>query len=259
MSPDDIDALEKQVNSLVAKIDKALRHRVTVEAHDGDDGDDGYDEGDGEIDASDPTAEYDGDDNGPDDDDDDGEPVEKRASVFAKLGTPGPGPYAPEATDQQTNSAADRPGALRSSRHKPNYPITETEDFDAAVRRVMLRDHVPHATAMSAARHEAPAAFRRYQSVSVSKSAPDFDQLVAAEMKKHRVTAEVAGQRIMQSYGSAALRAGGSDIRKRAEALEGTFTKAADDLWLDGDLDRCEALRETRKSFPKLFKRMQRA
>jgi hypothetical protein len=250
----DIDELERQVDALVAKIDKQLRHRVTIESHDS---------GDDEIDASDPSADYDGDDNAGDDDDDedDGEPVEKREPVFAKLGTYGVRyPHAREASDLQTNSAADRPGDLTTSRHKPNSPITSSEDFEAAVRRIMTRDHLPAATAMSAARHElGEAAFARYQSRAVTKSAPDFDTLVQAEMKKHRVTAEVAGQRIMQQYGSAALRAGGSDIRKRAEALEDTFTKAADDLWLDSDLDRCEALRATRQSFPTLFKRMQRA
>jgi hypothetical protein len=92
----------------------------------------------------------------------------------------------------------------------------------------------------------------------VTKSAPEFEQLVANEMRKRRVTREVAAQRIMNTYGSAALRAGGNGIAKRAEALEDDFNKRAEDLWLDSSLDRCEALRETRKSNPQLFRRMQR-
>jgi hypothetical protein len=262
---DIVDRLTSEVDALIAKIDALdpniakARHQVIVTHDDGnDDGDDGD-----EIDASSPSADYDGDDNNGDDDDedDDDEPVEKRAPVFAKLGTPGPGPHDVTGAYQQSNSEADRPGQLSTSRHKTQQPITSSESFDSVIHRIMERDSTPYHVAMATARLEAPRAFREYQSGgAVTKSAPSFDARVESEMFKHHVTREVAQQRIINTFGSTAMTRDGAAMAKRAEALEEVFTAQAEDLWADdARLDRCSALREIRKRCPALFKKLQSA
>jgi hypothetical protein len=113
---------------------------------------------------------------------------------------------------------------------------------------------------MAYARQQHPELYNSYQDFrrnGVGKAAPTtFESLVAAEMAKG-VTHEVAAQRVMQLYGSAALEH--RDMSKReatATLAEDQLLKRAESIWEDGQLDRCESLREARKQHPRLFKAM---
>jgi hypothetical protein len=55
--------------------------------------------------------------------------------------------------------------------------------------------------------------------------------------------------------GSAALRY--RALSKRAADLANTFDAAAEDIWINSDSDRCEALRKARLAHPKLYKALQ--
>jgi hypothetical protein len=59
----------------------------------------------------------------------------------------------------------------------------------------------------------------------------------------------------MQLYGSAALRK--RALSKSASDVAQTFYAAADDIWINSDCDRCEALRKARLAHPKLYKALQ--
>jgi hypothetical protein len=91
---------------------------------------------------------------------------------------------------------------------------------------------------------------------SYTKAAPTtFEDLVASEMRKG-CNYEIAAQRVLQLHGANALRNRAINKRaERAEDAEDQLLKSAGDLWAsDPNLDRTEALRESRLAFPRLHK-----
>src|SRR6516164_8077531 len=102
----DLDTLAKRLNDVTAEIDKQLRHRVTVESHDGED--DGYDGYDGDHqDVSNPSMDAADDSDEPDDGDynelpDDDEDDLGKRSVNEYL---------------REHDTSNRPGALKTSDH----------------------------------------------------------------------------------------------------------------------------------------------
>jgi hypothetical protein len=120
---------------------------------------------------------------------------------------------------------------------------------------------------MITARLEYPDVYQSYQAFvaasptseqasrrTIGKSGPlTFDDLVEQEMCKG-VNAEVAGQRIMQLHGSAALRRRDTFAKIAADA-DATFAEAAADFWdADPACTRVEALRKARLAHPQLYK-----
>jgi hypothetical protein len=264
MHPGKLAALEAEVDTLLAKLDRALgigkRKQTFTLSHD-----DGADSGEGDAsnpsldahdntdaaddDAYDDTGD-DGDDNDNngdgaddnDDSDDDEHATVLKASVNAFL---------------RSHSATDRPGTVASSRHPPNR-----HKFEALSAKIANEEGMPKSQAQSQARRRYPTVYQSYQrhqqplAGSVFKSsAPTFDDLVASEMAKG-VNAEVAGQRVLQLHGADALRH--RTIAKRAADIEDTFAKRAEAIWSgDPDLDRCSALRKLRQENPALYKALQ--
>jgi hypothetical protein len=291
MSPDEIDRLTKEVDSLIGRIDKALRHRVTIESHDnGDDGDDDY----GDLNVSNPSDAVDhSDDNDgdPNDDDDDGDETaddEDEEELVAK----GFYPSAREAGYQQSRSRADRPGGLKHSSHRDNSPIVGSRNFegdvtpvvqppprtkfDAVVDRIVAEEGMNRMGAMVEARRRHPNLYTAHQSSiagsttqqqhydrsdmrgSYFKAAPGTaESLIAAEMKKG-LSYECASQRVAQAHGYRAWDRR-DRIAKRADDIAESFEAVADQVWCDNDVDRTQALRIVRKARPKLFRAMQRS
>jgi hypothetical protein len=261
MTDADIDRLQKRVDSLCREIDNAVarkaRHRVTVEHFD-DNGDDDGDYGDGDSNPSLASSEADDDENGNgdnpgndvDDDDDDDEDEEDNV---AKLG--GPPRYQRETTGghQQSNDETNRPGALKTSRHK----------FVGRVDFVKARDGVSRSEAMSRARNEYPDDYAAYQRLgkstnNISKYAPStFDQMVEQEMAKG-CNREIAGQRVAQLHGFRAFDNGSRTVKRRGDLIY-EFQKRVDEIMYKDGVDATEATRRARMEDPRLFRAMQRA
>jgi hypothetical protein len=261
----DLDTLAKRLNDITAEIDKQLRHRVTIESHDGD----GYDDADYE-DVSNPSLEADDDSDEPDDHnynelpDDDEDDLGKR-SINEYL---------------REHDSANRPGALEHSTHHSGGHTTTAavraaapHKFDALVSHIQERDNCSRALALSRARQEHPDAYRAYQDFVASS--PDSEQysrrligkrgpltyedLCQIEMRKG-VNAEVAAQRIAQAHGFRAL-----DYRSLSKAAassilaEDALLKTANDIWSDDPTaSRTDALRQARLASPSSYRRMQR-
>jgi hypothetical protein len=288
---DIVDKLTGEVEDLIRKIDKALRHRVTIESHDGDDGDDGDDDY-GDLNVSNPSDAVDhSDDNDgdPGDDDDDGDETadddeEELEKAFY--------PHAVEATNQQSRSRADRPGDLKHSSHRANQPIVSSRSFegdvtpvvqppprtkfDAVVDRIVAEEGMNRMGAMVEARRRHPNLYTAHQASiagsttqqqhydrsdmrgSYFKAAPGTaESLIAAEMKKG-LSYECASQRVAQAHGYRAWDRR-DRIAKRADDIAESFEAVADQVWCDNDVDRTQALRIVRKARPKLFRAMQRS
>jgi ArsR family metal-binding transcriptional regulator len=114
---------------------------------------------------------------------------------------------------------------------------------------------------MAIARQRYPEVYADFQGrSSYSKSAPPtFESMVEQEMRKSGVTAEVAGQRILQAYGSAALKHRAMSKREEAAGTaEAELIAKAAEVWDSGDLDRCASLRQARLSRPDLIARLRR-
>jgi hypothetical protein len=238
----DLDELTKRLDNIVAEIDRQISKRTQSFHLTHDDGvDDGR-----EIDASDPTADDNpGDDYYDDelDDEDDGDTIEK-ASINEYL---------------RENSSANRPGSLERSSHTSSS--NSRHKFEAFALKIKNDRGVPLSEAMAQARQEYPDAYRDYQRwhATLGKRGPTtYEDLVNAEMAKG-LNAECAAQRVAQLYGYRAL--DHRSISKReatAIVAEDQLMKAAQEVWEDTSLSRCEALREARKSNPGLYRRMTR-
>jgi hypothetical protein len=206
MTPAEIDKLSDEVEATLAKLDAALgkvKHKVTVES-----ADDEFD------DPANPSLQSENGDGDSDlEEDEDEEDTSKRLRKASNT------------YHQNTNDGSNRPGSLSSSTHKPNR-----HKFEAMAEKIANEEGIPKSEATRQARLRFPdvyAAYQRHAANGVAKSAPaDFETLVSAEMQKG-CNYEVGAQRVMQMYGSAALR--NSAITKRADFVEDRFTDFADD------------------------------
>jgi hypothetical protein len=259
MNPDAIDALEREVDGLIRKLDAAIaikpraaldkaRHRK--ETHTIEHSDDA-DSWSGDGDASNPSLsatsndEADDDeengldnDNGADEDEDDDTVAKASVNRFVAR-----------------NDAAHRPGALSSSKHPANR-----HKFEAMVDRITADQDIPKSQAMAVARAQFPDVYRSYQrhitGSAVNKSAPTFEDLVSAEMATKGINAEVAGQRVAQAHGFPALHH--RSMTKRAAVVdyaENELVRKANALWNDDPgLSTTEALRKSRLANPALYR-----
>src|SRR3989442_12065670 len=133
----DIDALERQLDGMIRKIDAELgkaKHRVVVEHDDG--AGNGFGDGDSNpsLDASE-ADDYNGEANGDlEDEEDDGEDEDDigKASVDAFL---------------RTHDESNRPGALAFSKHPPNR-----HKFEALTDKIKNEEGVPKSQALALAR-----------------------------------------------------------------------------------------------------------
>jgi hypothetical protein len=238
----DIDRLTSQLDTLVKRIDAELdkrTQRFTLEHDDGN--------GDGEVDASDPTAD-DGYDDNPGDDylDDDGEDVEDefdKATINAAV---------------MRNDPTNRPGDLPTSSHTSSS--NSRHKFEALTEKLANDQGIPKSEAMSLARSQYPDVYAHYVGSATFKAAPTtFEGLVAEQMAKG-CTREVAAQRVAQLHGYAAL--DHRDMSKReavATLAEDELLKRAGTLLEDDPaLSRTDALRKARQDHPSLYRRMNR-
>jgi hypothetical protein len=235
----DLDELTKRLDGIVSEIDKQLRHRVTIESHDGDDG---------EIDASDPSADDDYDNNPGEDDylDDEEDDTVQKATINAAV---------------MRNDPTNRPGDLPSSSHTSSS--NSRHKFDAQVDRLVNEEGLTRSEAMSQARARYPELYRSYVGSAsfLNKAAPgSFESLVSEQMAKGCSTYEQAAQRVVQQYGYRALDR--RDMRK-SEAIsvlaEAELMSKANDRWRDDPtLTRTDALRAARQDHPSLYRRMNR-
>jgi hypothetical protein len=209
--------LEKQIDDLIAKIDAALgldkRKQKYTHTHIYDDG---YE------DVSNPAAHADGDDEEeePKEDGQDEDDVQK-ASVNEYL---------------RVDDTSNRPGGLSSSSHGQGG-----HKFEALSMKLAHEENLPKAEATRQARLRFPDVFASYNKRDMAKSAPmHFDSAVEAEMRKHSLTREVAGQRISQIFGSTLPRriAKGEDANTR-------FQKRVYDI---ADRDGCDLTEATRRA-----------
>jgi hypothetical protein len=228
----DIDRLTAQLDSLVEKIDRTLdadlakrKQTFHLEHDDGN--------GDGEINASDPTADDNYDNPGDDYDDElDDEDDIAKASVNEYL---------------RENNSSNRSGSLERSSHTSSS--NSRHKFEAFALQIKNDRGVPLSEAMAQARAEFPDAYRDYQrwQGTLGKRGPTtYEDLVNAEMAKG-LNAECAAQRVAQLHGFRAF--DHRNISKReavAVVAEDELMKAAQEAWEDGGVSRCEALREAR-------------
>jgi hypothetical protein len=239
----DLDQLTKRLDDVVREIDKQLRHRVTIESHDGDD--DGS-----EIDASDPTTSDDGDNPGDYDDelDDGDEDVEDefdKATINAA---------------QMRNDPTNRPGDLATSDHPSSS--NSRHKFETMTEKISNDKGIPKSEAMGLARQQYPELYRNYVgSADYLKAAPgSFEALVSEELAKGCSTYEQAAQRVVQQFGFRALDRRDMTKREATSVLaEDELLKRAGTLLEDGSVgSRTDALRAARQAHPTLYKRMNR-
>jgi hypothetical protein len=246
----DIDLLEKKVAALMREIDSAVAkgHRITIETDTHNGGDD-YEDGDSNpsMDASNSDDSDDdngngnpGNDNNVDDDDDDEEDDDDlgKAERWAAY--------------QATNSAADRPGALRSDTHRSpglgNSPAVQPSGrhkFDALTDKIQREENVSKTEAQSRARHRHPDVYASYQDHlsgssaqsqqsersrvrgTYNKRAPvTAEDYIAAEIRKG-FSPEMAAQRVAQLHGFRAFDRVDA-ITKRSNDLAATFEGVAE-------------------------------
>jgi hypothetical protein len=113
------------------------------------------------------------------------------------------------------------------------------------------RDGCSRTDAAAKARNEYPDLWDAYRDHTVSKS-DDFDQLVAAEMRKG-VSREIAGQRVITKYG---VRPDATRVDKH-EASAAAFTVAVATLMVEKRCSRTAAMAEIRKRRPDLYESFQ--
>jgi hypothetical protein len=252
----DIDRIAKNVEDITTQlnnlgrshVNKALRHRVTVESHDDGDGYDGLDgdpaDGDeGYEDVSNPSMEasdeerpgYADDELDDEDDEDDEDEFDKR-SINEVL---------------RENDAANRPGARKTSDHS-----TWRTKAQAMV------DHISHEEGCS--KTEALQRLRsRYPDIAngnpINKSAPpSFEDLVNVEMRKG-VNREIAAQRVVQLHGFNAFAGGVSKRLVKGANAEFEFQKRVGQVMDADDVDASEATRRVRREDPSLYRALQRS
>ena len=90
----------------------------------------------------------------------------------------------------------------------------------------------------------------RRNNVGVGKRTSTFEDLVASEMRKG-CTEEIAGQRVLQQYGSHALRSR-VDFSK-GESIVTRFMTRVDEVMVRDWCDRTSAMETVRKEEPVLF------
>jgi hypothetical protein len=151
----------------------------------------------------------------------------------------------------------------------PTARAAQPHEFNALVAFVQDRDKVSRTEAQSIARREYPDAYQSYQSFNAStpineqatrrgnykvgKSAPiTYEELVSQEMRRG-CNMETSAGRVMQKWGSAALRH--RAINKNVATVEEQFTAKAQQIWEnDAGCSRTEALRRARLENPALAK-----
>jgi hypothetical protein len=250
LTDDDYQNLHDEVEALLGKARRAL-----AELDDDDDNASVKDTWSEHADAKAKGNNASLDDDGDDDDDDNGSVIRKAERFVHEHANMGPVNVDREHRFGPTRHLADWPATAPPKKHK----------FEARVDFVQERDGVDRTSAMSRARQEFPETYADYQDFTrrqstsaqaaarglnrpaVKRAATTYEDLVAAQMAKG-CTMEVAGQRVMQQYGSAALhnRALGKSsdpalITKRLEAR-------IDEVVADTGCERTEALRALRKS-----------
>jgi hypothetical protein len=243
MNADRIDELTKRLDGIVAEIDKALTHRVTIESHDGYDDGDSYDDGSNpSLDASDDSDSYDGDF---DDEEDDGDDLDKmrKATINAA---------------QLTNDRSARPGALPTSDHPQRR-----HKFEALVEKIKNEQGIPASQAMALARQQYPEIYAHYvgSAGSYFKAAPgSFERLVNEELAKGCSTFEQAAQRTVQKFGYRALDHRDMSKREATSVLaEGELIAKAQAIWEDDPaISRTAALRMARLASPRLYRALTR-
>jgi hypothetical protein len=180
---------------------------------------------------------------------------------------------------QTENNPMHRPGASALTAH-PSAGVTLTpatraaspHKFDALVDHVQNRDSCTRSEAMSRARQEYPDTYASYQDfqaasptteqesrrlIGKSSGPQTFEGLVSEQMRKG-VTEEIARVRVINQYGSTALR--DRDFAKRVgDDVADQFHKRAEDLWLDSECSRTDALRAARLAHPNLYNALRRA
>jgi hypothetical protein len=202
------------------------------------------------------------DDGEPDDDDEDASnpSLEKAADSGMAFDHRNMGPVAVDHEHQATTHRTGLwPSTQQPDRHK----------FHSRIEFVQQRDGVNRSTAMGRARLEYSADyenFQRWQSGttaqqqqsdrSVKRAAPEtFEDLVSAEIRKG-VNMEVAGQRVLQRYGSQALR-NRFLLAKGASEISERFEKRLDAIQARDLCSRTDAQRTLRKEDPRLFSTLQ--
>jgi hypothetical protein len=257
MNDSDIDALDRQVNAVIRKINALAKTKQTFSfSHD-----DGQDDGNGDYDEDVSNPSMDASDNGNGDDD---EPDDDDIGKLRKLGPSDREPRYPLDASHaglhypsddhmealQENSEDDRPGDLQTTDH-----ATYSHHVQRAVNNITNTEHCDRTEAMRRLRSRYPS-IADHGGVPVAKRAPGFiNDLVAAEMAKG-LNSECAAQRVAQAHGFRAFDNDATTINKRA--WENEFAKRAEDIYANSTLDRCEALRATRLAHPRLYKALQR-
>jgi hypothetical protein len=283
----EVNALIAKIDSVLPGMRKArhrvtVEHFDDDGPDDGDDGDDGDDLGD--VNVSNPSSSVDhSDDNdgGPNDDDgDEDETADDDEEELEKAFYP----RAVEASYMQSNTRTERPGPRAHSSHRANSPIVSSRGFDnaptatpvvqppprtkfdAVVDRIVAEEGENRINALTLARRRHPDLYAAHQSTTAGstaqqqhysrsdmrgsyfKAAPapgTAESLIAAEMKKG-LNYECAAQRVAQLHGYRAWDRRDA-IAKRADDIAENFEAVAEQLWLDNDVDRTEALRIVRK------------
>jgi hypothetical protein len=240
----DLDALTKRLDGIVAEIDRQISKRTQRFTLEHDDGN-----GDGEVDASDPTGDDGYDDNPGEDDyledgDEDVEDEFDKATINAA---------------QLTNSRTNRPGDLPTSSHTSSS--NQHHKFVALTEKLANDKGIPKSQAMSLARQQFPDVYAHYVGSATFKAAPgSFEALVSEELAKGCSTYEQAAQRVVQQYGFRALDSRDMTKREATSVLaEDQLLKRAGTLLEDDPaLSRTDALRKARQDHPSLYRRMNR-
>jgi hypothetical protein len=249
-----LDQLNKQVDDLLRKIDRALAmdsmdgmdKRVQHFQFSHDDGESDDNNGGSMDDTWSEHADSEADGNNADMEDDGDDEEEEDGD----LGKASINPFL------RTNDTAQRPGALSSSTHPQSR-----HKFEALADKIKNEEGLPPSESHRQARLRFPdvyASFQRHTanngSGSYFKRAPAFEALVEREMRKG-FSYQVAAQRIQNLYGSAAPHT----TMAKAAAAQADFADAAQDIYQeDAGLSRCESMRKARLDNPQLYKRMQR-
>jgi hypothetical protein len=243
MTTNSLDDLTRRLSNLTAEIDKQLRHRVTIESHDGEDDGDGYDDGDYE-DVSNPSLEADDDSDEPDGDssynelpDDDEDHVGKR-SINEYL---------------REHDTSNRPGALKTSDHATYRTKTQ-----AMVDNIASTENCSKTEAMRRLRERHPDVVNG-NPVSKRASEPVTAEQLIAEQVARGFSPAMAKVRVAQMYGFRAFDHRDMSKRELASSLtENDLLEKAQQHWEHGELSRCESLRKARLERPGLYRRMQR-
>jgi hypothetical protein len=251
---DYLTKLERQADALLAKLDRAINDN-TGDDDDDDDllegseaGADAYDQESGTWDTSDD-----------DDDDEDDDGIEKATDkeIFFDDRHRNMGPTPVDEEHPAHPYQIETTPATRAARpHK----------FDRLTEHIMDRDQCSRSEAMSTARREHPDVYRSYQDFHAAsptneqatrraigqryvigkRAATTYEDLVAQEMRKG-VTMEIAGQRVMQQHGSAALRNRALGKRSDPARITKALDARIDEVVNASGCERTEALRWLRK------------